>query len=54
MKHYEITYIYEGKKHTTDVFPKKGWEAQYHKSVLDTIESLVMAGAVVVDMIETL
>lgn len=53
MKHYEITYIYEGQKYATDVFPQKGWEAQYHKNVLDKIESLVSAGAVIIDIIET-
>lgn len=53
MKHYEISYIYNGKKHVVDVFPQKGWETQYHKNVLDKIESLVMAGAVIVDIIET-
>lgn len=53
MKHYEITYIYEGKKYFADVFPQKGWETNYHKNVLDKIESLVTAGAVIVDIRET-
>ena len=52
MKHYEITYIYNGEAHTVDVFPQKGWESQYHQAVLNRIESLVAAGAIVTNLIE--
>lgn len=50
MKVYEIDYIYEGKKHTTVEQSKKGWEEQFPQQVLNAIESLVNAGAVITDL----
>ena len=53
MKFYEITYkTPDNKTHTAVVEEHKGWENQYHQSVLNRIESLVYGGAVITGMIE--
>lgn len=52
MKAYEIKYKYEGKEHSTIEQPHKGWEGQFFKQVLDRIESLVSAGAIITGIIE--
>ena len=51
MKRYEITYKYDGKQHTIIEHPQKGFEGQFLEQVLNRIESLVNAGAVIVDMV---
>lgn len=51
MAAYEIKYkAPNGKKCTTIERPTKGWEDQFLQQVLNRIESLVMAGAVVTDL----
>ena len=50
MKAYEIEYEINGKRYTTVERPEKGWEPQFLQKVLNRIESLVMAGAVVTDL----
>jgi hypothetical protein len=47
MKAYEIEYMYNGKHHTVVEQPIRGWEPQFLQQVLNRIESLVDAGAVV-------
>ena len=47
MKYYEIEYKYNGKSYSTVVQPTKGWESQFLQKVLNHIESIVNAGAVV-------
>lgn len=51
MKRYEITYMYDGKKHSIIEQPQKGFEGQFLQQVLNRIESLVSAGAIIVDMV---
>lgn len=46
-KAYEIYYKINGKEYSTVETPIKGWESQFLQNVLNRIESLVMAGAVV-------
>lgn len=52
MKAYEITYRVKGEIYTTVEQPTKGWESQFLQHVLNVIESLVCAGAVVTDLRE--
>ena len=52
MKRYEITYKYNGEQHTIIEQPSKGWESQFLQQVLNRVESLVNAGAIIVDMVE--
>lgn len=52
MKAYEIEYKYNGKRYSVVVQPTKGWESQFLQKVLNHIESLVNAGAVVTDLKE--
>lgn len=52
MKYYEIEYEINGKRHTCVERPKKGWESQFLQAVLNRIESLVSAGAVVTALTE--
>lgn len=47
MKAYEIEYKVNGKRYTVVEQPTKGWESQFLQKVLNRIESLVNAGAVV-------
>lgn len=48
MKAYEIEYKTEnGKRFTVIERPVKGWEGQFLQQVLNRIESIVNAGAVV-------
>ncbi len=47
---YEITYEYCGKLHRTVEQQTKGWEGQFMQKVLNRIQSLVMAGAVITDL----
>lgn len=47
---YEIKYEYEGKEYTTVEQPHKGWEGDFLQNVLNRIESLTVAGAVVTDL----
>lgn len=47
MMAYEIIYEVNGKRYACLVFPTKGWESQFLQNVLNRIESLVDAGAVV-------
>lgn len=49
-KAYEIYYKINGKEYSTVETPIKGWESQFLQNVLNRIESLVMAGAVVTDL----
>ena len=51
MKRYEITYEYNGKRHTIIEQPSKGWESQFLQQVLNRCESIVNAGAIIVDMV---
>ena len=50
MKAYEIEYKINGKRYTVVEQPTKGWESQFLQKVLNRIESLVMAGAVITDL----
>ena len=58
MRIYEITYKYDGKEHTTIEQPQKDGgihpekKSQYLYRVLNRIESLVQAGAVITDVKE--
>lgn len=47
MKAYEIEYKINGKRYTVVEHPSKGWEGQFLQQVLNRIESIVNAGAVV-------
>jgi len=47
MKAYEIEYTYNGKRYTVVEQPINGWESQFLQQVLNRIESIVDAGAVV-------
>lgn len=47
MKAYEIEYQVNGKRYTVVEQPMKGWEGQFLQQVLNRIESIVNAGAVV-------
>lgn len=55
---YEIQYKYEGKQYSTYEHPQKDQQGQppkkeqFLKQVLNRIESLVSAGAVITDLIE--
>jgi hypothetical protein len=49
---YEIQYVVNGKKYSTVVRPPEIRPEQYHEHVLDVVESLVVGGAVVVDLRE--
>ena len=51
MKAYEIEYQYNGERHIIVEPPTAGWEPQFLQNVLNRIESLVMAGAVVTNLI---
>lgn len=44
---YEIEYKVNGKRYTVVEQPLKGWESQFLQQVLNRIESIVNAGAVV-------
>lgn len=49
---YEIEYIdLNGQRHTIYAQPEKGWEYLFPQTVLDRIESIVMAGAVITKII---
>lgn len=48
--YYEIKYEYEGNEYTEIVQPIKNWEEQFLQNVLNAIESLTMAGAVIKDL----
>jgi hypothetical protein len=50
MKAYEISYTFNGKQYTTVERPTKGWESMFLQNVLNRIESLVMAGAIITDL----
>jgi hypothetical protein len=50
MKRYEIKYKYDGKQFSVIEQPHKGWESQFLQQVLNRIESLVKAGAVITDI----
>jgi hypothetical protein len=52
MKAYVIEYKYNGKHHAVVEQPVKGWESQFLQQVLNHIESLVNAGAVVTGLNE--
>ena len=52
MKAYVIEYRVNGKCHATIEQPTKGWESQFLQNVLNRIESLVNAGAVVTGLNE--
>ena len=52
MRAYEIEYMINGKRHTVVEQPTKGWESQFLQKVLNRIESLVDAGAVVTALAE--
>ena len=52
MRAYEITYKVNGKQYTTVEQPTKGWEGQFLQKVLNRIESITNAGAVVTDVCE--
>ena len=53
MKAYEIEYMTaDGKFHTAVEQPHKGWESQFLQQVLNRIESIVNAGAVVTSLNE--
>lgn len=47
MMAYEIEYMVNGKRYTVVEQPTKGWEGQFLQQVLNRIESIVHAGAVV-------
>lgn len=49
MKAYEITYKYSGKTYTTVEQATKGWESLFQQQIINRIESLVAAGAVIID-----
>ena len=51
-KYCEITYEYDGKEYTTVERPEKGWEEQFPQQVLNRIESIVNAGAVITGFIQ--
>lgn len=48
---YEIVYEYEGEKASTVETPTPGFEANFAQNVLNVIEGLVRAGAVITDLI---
>lgn len=50
MSAYEIFYTYEGKQYSTVERSTKGWETHFLQNVVNCIESLVMAGAVITDL----
>lgn len=50
MTAYEISYTYNGKQYTTVEQSTKGWEGMFLQQVLNRIESLVVAGAVITDL----
>lgn len=52
MKIYEIKYTYNGKEYEVVEQPTKGWESQFLQKVINRIESLVNAGAVVTSIVE--
>ena len=52
MKAYEIEYNFNGKRYTVVEHPTKGWEGQFLQQVLNRIESIVSAGAVVTKLNE--
>ena len=52
MKAYEIEYKIDGKCYTCVECPTKGWESQFLQNVLNRIESIVNAGAVVTRLTE--
>lgn len=47
MRAYEIEYKINGKRYTVVEQPTKGWESDFLQKVLNRIESIVNAGAVV-------
>ena len=47
---YEITYEYEGNEHSIVEIPTEGFEEQFTQKVLNRIESIVKAGAVITDL----
>lgn len=49
-KRYEITYEYNGEKASTVETPTPGFEANFAQNVLNVIEQLVRAGAVITDL----
>ena len=51
MKFCEITYKYKHETHVAVVRETKGWEVNYPWDVLNHIESLVSAGAVITNVI---
>lgn len=51
MEMYEIKYKYNGKTYTVVESPTKGFENQFYAKVLARIESFVMAGATIIDLI---
>lgn len=51
MKRYEITYKYNEKNHTVTEHQTKGFEAQFAQKVLNRIESLVDAGAIITKIV---
>lgn len=51
MKKYEITYKYNEKDYTVTETPTKGFEAQFAQKVLNRIESLVDAGAIITKIV---
>lgn len=52
MKAYKIEYEINGKRYTVVEQPIKGWEPQFLQQVLNRIESIVSAGAVVTALTE--
>lgn len=50
-KRYEIVYEYEGEKASTVETLTPGFEANFTQNVLNVIEGLVRAGAVITDLI---
>lgn len=52
MKHYEINYEYEGKQYTTTEQSNHDKKDEFYKRVLNRIESIVSAGAIITNVIE--
>lgn len=50
MKYCEITYKYKGESHVTIVRECDTWASEYYRNVLNAIEQLVNAGAVITDV----
>ena len=50
MKFCEITYKYKGKSHVKVVRENDGFASEYYRMILDNIEQLVNAGAVITYM----